>query len=58
MWEQASLSPRSGGLGLRRVSSHAIAGYAASLCASIALYSAIDPSYNPDIGAALDVVTS
>ena len=55
-WSQAGLSTRSGGLGLRRVSSHAAAGYAASLCATTALCSAIDPSYNPDTGAALDVV--
>ncbi|CAL1165219.1 unnamed protein product, partial [Cladocopium goreaui] len=53
---QASLSTRSGGLGLRSVARHSVAGYAASLLATAPLCKEIDGNYDADQGAALHQV--
>jgi hypothetical protein len=55
-WMQASLSTRSGGLGLRSVARHSVAGYAASLLATAPLCKEIDGNYDADQGAALHQV--
>lgn len=55
-WTQASLSTRCGGLGLRSVTMHAAAGFAASVCATATLCSAIDNGYVPNIEAAIQQV--
>lgn len=55
-WMQASLSTRCGGLGLRSVTMHAAAGFAASVCAIATLCSAIGNGYVPSIEAAVQQV--
>ena len=55
-WLQATLSTRVGGLGLRSMATHGVAGYAASLCATGAHCSAIDPAYTADTGTAIALV--
>ena len=51
-----ALSTRSGGLGLRSVARHSVAGYAASLLATAPLCKDIDGNYDEDQGAALHQV--
>ena len=55
-WLQATLSTRCGGLGLRSVARHSVAGYAASLWATAPLCKDMDPGYDPDFNAALNLV--
>ena len=52
-WLQATLSTRCGGLGLRSVARHSVAGYAASLWATAPLCKDMD---DPDFNAALNLV--
>ena len=54
VWLQATLSTRCGGLGLRSMARHSVAGYAASLWAITPLYKDMDPGY--DFNTALNLV--
>ena len=56
-WLQATLSTRCGGLGLRSVARHSVADYyATSLWATAPLWKDMDPGYDPDFNAALNLV--
>ena len=55
-WLHITLSTRCGGLGLRSVARHSVADYATSLWATAPLWKDMDPGYDPDFNAALNLV--